>query len=197
MKATPKNLLVLTRLEERMESPPGQASACERYAGHPALTTYDLRPGERYHADRLVRLGFLKKTKSIAPWFGSHPVTLYYVDGDCVANPFPWRGMTNKRMRERLASGDAVDLSGCPRSSGGEYLLGRVDAEDLAEARGDHEVLRIAERDTLFAEGKDYCNVATEAWIWSIGVHRETGQVWASHRSNKYQNPAFVCIWLR
>ena len=68
---------------------------------------------------------------------------------------------------------------------------------DLAQARNDHEVLRLAERDALFAEGKDYCNAAAEAWVWSIGVHRETGRVWASHRANKYQNPAFVCIWLR
>jgi hypothetical protein len=100
-------------------------------------------------------------------------------------------------MQEKLASGEVVDLAGCERSADGEYLLGRVDVADLARAETDHEVLRLAERDTLFDEGKDYCNAATEAWIWSVGVHRETGQVWASHRSNKYRNPAFVCIWLR
>lgn len=193
MKATPKNLLVLTRLEERMHE------GCERdrIDGHPALTGYDLWPGERYHAERLVRLGFLKKTQTCTPWYGRQPVTLYYVDGDCEANPFPYRGMQNRRMQEKLASGAAVDLSGCPRTAHGDYLLGEMDVEDLAAAATDHEVLLLAARDTLFAEGKDYCNASTEAWIWSIGVHRETGRVWASHRGSKYGNPAFVWIWLR
>lgn len=197
MKATMKNLLVLTRLEERMQDPLSGGGTSERYCGHPALTAYDLWPGERYHADRLVKLGFLKKTRATAPWYGSQRVTLYWRDEACRANPFPWQGMANRRMRERLASGEAVDLTGCERSAAGEYLLGRVSVADLARARKDHEVLRLAERDTPFAEGKDYCNAATEAWIWSVGVHRESGQVWASHRSNKYRNPAFVCIWLR
>src|SRR5690625_61798 len=197
MKATQKNLLMLTRLEERMEDPSGQALRCERVGGRPALTSYDLSRGERYHAERLAKLGFLKKVSSSAPWYDSQPTTLYYIDETCHANPFPWRGMTNKRMREKLASGEAVDLSGCERSTGGEYLLGQVSVADLARVENDHEVLRLAERDTLFEEGKDYCNAAAEAWIWSVGVHREAGQVWASHRSNKYRNPAFFCIWLR
>ena len=79
-------------------------------------------------------------------------------------------------MQKKLALGEAVDVSDCTRSASGEYLLGRVDMEDLAQTRSDHDVLRLAERDALFAEGKDYCNAAAEAWIWSIGVHRETGQ---------------------
>lgn len=197
MKATPKNLLVLTRLEERMRDPAGHGCERDRIDGHPALTVYDLWPGERYHAERLVRLGFLKKMRTCTPWYGCQPVTLYYVDGDCEPNPFPYQGMQNHRMQEKLASGKAVDLSDCPRSAHGDYLLGQVDVEDLAAAGTDHEVLLLAARSRLFAEGKDYCNAATEAWIWSVGVHRETGRVWASHSASKYRNPAFVCIWLR
>lgn len=193
MKATLKNLFVLTQLEERM----GEGLFGDRYEGHPALTSFDLRPGERYHTERLVRLGFLRKTRSNAPGYGSQPVTLYWRDETCQENPFPWKGMANRRMQKKLVLGEAVDLSGCTRSGGGDYLLGRVDVDDLARTASDHEVLKLAERDTVFAEGKDYCNAATEAWIWSIGVHRETGQVWASHQANKYRNPAFVCIWLR
>jgi hypothetical protein len=87
MKATPKNLLVLTRLEVRMHGSP----ECDRFDGHPALAVCDLRLGERYHAERLVRLGFLKKTRSCAPWHGPQPVTLYYVDGDCTAKLLPYR----------------------------------------------------------------------------------------------------------
>jgi hypothetical protein len=78
MKATPKNLLVLTRLEERMQ----EGSERDRIGGHPALTAYDLKPDERYHAERLVRLGLLAKTRSHAPWFGSRGVTLYFTGGN-------------------------------------------------------------------------------------------------------------------
>lgn len=77
MKATPKNRLVLTHIERRM------LEGGERYAGHPALVGRDLRQGERYHADRLVRLGFLKKTRSTAPWHGSPSVALYWCDESC------------------------------------------------------------------------------------------------------------------
>lgn len=193
MKATQKNLLMLMRFEERM----GRTLEGERYDGHPALTTYDFGPGECYHAERLAQLGFLKKTKAVVPWYGSRPVTLYYIDETCCANPFPWQGMTNRRMQKKLALGEAVDVSGCTCSASGEYLLGRIDVRDFAGARSDHDVLRLAGQGTIFTERKDYCNAAVEAWIWSIGVHRETGQVWASHCTNKYRNPVFVCIWLR
>lgn len=69
--------------------------------------------------------------------------------------------------------------------------------EDLVRAETAFEAARLAQRDTLYVEGKDYCNARMERWIWSIGIHRETGKVWASHQSNKYRNPAFICIWLR
>lgn len=86
MKATPKNLLVLTRLEEQMQAPSGVGCGLDRIDGHPALTSQDLRPGERYHAERLIQLGFLKKTCSCAPWHSRRPVTLYYVDESCKPN---------------------------------------------------------------------------------------------------------------
>jgi hypothetical protein len=98
MKVTQKNLLVLTRIEERMQDPQSHGCGCDRIDGHPALTAHDLWPGERYHAERLATLGFLKKTRAAAPWYGSQPATLYYIDEACRANPFPWRGMTNRRM---------------------------------------------------------------------------------------------------
>jgi hypothetical protein len=80
MKTTPKNLRVLARLTERMLD----ARRCprERYAGHPVLTTADLQPGERYHAERLMRLGLLRKTRSSAPWH-SRPRALYWRDDSC------------------------------------------------------------------------------------------------------------------
>ncbi|HLS33196.1 MAG TPA: hypothetical protein VK039_06390, partial [Brevibacterium sp.] len=131
MKATQKNLLMLTRLEERMADPSGQALRCERVGGRPALTSYDLGRGERYHAERLAKLGFLKKTRATAPWYGSQPVTLYWRDESCHANPFPWRGMTNHRMQEKLVAGEAVDLSGCPRET--KRVWGPLVDADLIE----------------------------------------------------------------
>lgn len=96
MKATPKNLLMLTLFQDRMQ----EAASDEHYQGCPVLTTYDLWPGERYHAERLVKLGFLKKTTSCAPWYGAQPVTLYYVDETCRENSFPYRHLQNARMQE-------------------------------------------------------------------------------------------------
>ena len=85
MKATRKNLCVLMQIEKRMDEGP----CVDRFEGSPALTSRDLRPGERYHADRLVQLGFLKKTKSCAPWLGLQPVNLYWRDETCRRVPSP------------------------------------------------------------------------------------------------------------
>ena len=71
------------RIEERMQA----RSDVERFQGHSVLTAYDLWPGERYHAERLVKLGFLKKTTSRAPWNGSQPAVMYYIDEACPENP--------------------------------------------------------------------------------------------------------------
>jgi len=70
------------------------------YNTFPALTAYDLRKGERYHAERLVGMGFLRKTRSTHSDYGTQPVTVYYIDDACTENPFPYRHMQNKRMQE-------------------------------------------------------------------------------------------------
>ena len=72
----------------------------------------------------------------------------------------------------RLTLGDAIDLSKCPRE--GEYYI--LDS---------------------FVDDKDYCNAATEGWIWSIGERKSDGVILASHRGDLYQNPNFTCLWLR
>lgn len=84
-----------------------------------------------------------------------------------------WSGMLNKAMARKLRRGEAVDISNCPTTKEGYYIL-----DD-------------------FFEDKDYCDAAKEAWIWSIGVNYATGQVLASTSSNLYQNPEFECIFLR
>lgn len=84
-----------------------------------------------------------------------------------------YAGMLNKRMEEKLNSGDAIDVSNYPRDEHGRYKL------------------------TDFIEGMDYCNAKDSSWIWSIGQHLTTGQILASHRAEFYENPQYKCLWLR
>ena len=84
-----------------------------------------------------------------------------------------YSGMQNKAMARKLRNGQAIDVSGCAKTTEGYYQL-----DD-------------------FFEGKDYCDAKEEAWIWSIGISYETGQVLASTDSVFYQNTDFDCLWLR
>lgn len=80
--------------------------------------------------------------------------------------------MLNKAMQRKLDSGEAIDVSDCPRE--GPYYV-------LASCQ----------------EGKDYCDAVREVWIWSIGRRHSDGVVLASTRADLYQNPEFDCLWLR
>lgn len=53
--------------------------------------------------------------------------------------------MINRAMQSKLDSREAIDISACPRTEEGDYLLSE------------------------FHEDKDYCDGAAEQWIWSIG----------------------------
>lgn len=86
-------------------------------------------------------------------------------------------GLRNRAMQRKLNASEAIDVSGYERRPGGAYDLGGLSEADI--------------------EGMDLCNAQTEQWIWSVGVHRETGGLYASHTGEFYQNPAFRCIWLR
>ena len=48
-----------------------------------------------------------------------------------------------------------------------------------------------------FLEGMDYCDADGEDWIRSIGKDIQTGKIYASSDNRFYQNPKFVCLWLR
>jgi len=80
----------------------------------------------------------------------------------------------NLRMAAKLRRGDAIDVSTC-QTYGGAYIL----------------------PPGMFVEGKDYCNAATERWIWSIGQRRSDGVILASHSDEFYHNDNFECLWLR
>lgn len=53
--------------------------------------------------------------------------------------------MNNKTMQRMLEKRQAIDVSGCERLMGGDYLL------------------------TWWQDGADYCDAVREHWIWSIG----------------------------
>jgi len=84
-----------------------------------------------------------------------------------------WSGLKNKRMAEKLRTGEAFDLRDRPLTAEGFFKL-----DD-------------------FIEDVDYCDAKTEAWIWSIGISYATGEMLASTSSVFYQNPEFFCLWLR
>lgn len=48
-----------------------------------------------------------------------------------------------------------------------------------------------------FWEDHDYCDSATEQWIWSIGRRYSDGVIIASTAADLYQNPDYECLWLR
>lgn len=84
-----------------------------------------------------------------------------------------WAGMTNRAMQRKLYAGRAVDLSRRERTEDGSYRL------------------------ETFRRGIDYCNAETETWICSIGRHRETGLVLASHTCMYHRHPTFDCLFVR
>lgn len=85
--------------------------------------------------------------------------------------------MHNQTMQRKLKSGDCVDVN----------TVGTKREDGLFQLR---EFNREAD--------VDYCDAATERWIWSIGQHRETGEVLASLDARFYPStPEFECVWLR
>ena len=81
--------------------------------------------------------------------------------------------MRNKAMERKLDSGEAIDVSHFPQDGGDYVITGH------------------------FKEETDYCVVAEDDSIRSIGVRKSDGAVLASTSSKFYQNADYDCIWLR
>lgn len=64
-----------------------------------------------------------------------------------------------------------IDLIHAPQNSRGEYII------------------------TTFIEGMDY--IVGDRAIWSIGKHKQTGEILAALDGRFYQNPCYECVWLR
>jgi hypothetical protein len=78
-------------------------------------------------------------------------------------------------MQEKLAKGEAIDVSPCKRTPEGHYILSEFDEN----------------------ENMDYCDAKAEYWIWSIGKNYATGEILASTNNNFYQNNEYKCLFLR
>jgi len=77
-------------------------------------------------------------------------------------------------MRRKVNEGDAIDVGGYI-TYGGAFVL----------------------PEGVFKEGKDYCDMKNDRWIWSIGRRKSDGVVLASKTDEFYQNAEFDCLWLR
>lgn len=81
--------------------------------------------------------------------------------------------VVNIRMREKIQAREAIDLKDVPRTVMGDYIL------------------------ICFVEGVDYCDSSRDAWIWSIGLRKADGMIFASTTTEFYQHPDFECLFLR
>lgn len=80
----------------------------------------------------------------------------------------------NAAMQRKLGAGELIDV----RAIGEEIGTG------LFKLRG-------------FVEDTDYADLRNEAWIWSIGKHKQSGDIYAAVDTRFYLNPEYRCLWLR
>lgn len=80
------------------------------------------------------------------------------------------------RMREKVEKGEAKDVNaiGAKVKEGLFLLSGFTENEDV-----------------------DYCDLSSQAWIWSIGRHKKSRDIFASIGTEFYDNPEYDCLWLR
>ncbi len=84
--------------------------------------------------------------------------------------------MLNLAMQRHLDTGEAIDL-GKFRQEDGSYLLPAdldIDDKDLCDA-----------------------TLGIEQWVWSVGKNKITGERRAALDARYYENPGWVCEWLR
>jgi len=80
-------------------------------------------------------------------------------------------------MRRLIDSGDAIDVTKIGKEIfPGMYRLGKY-------LEGGY--------------GFDYCDPNTGIWIYSIGINKRTGNIFASADTDFYMNPDYECVWLR
>jgi hypothetical protein len=83
--------------------------------------------------------------------------------------------MQNQTMIRKIKSGQCRDIGHFPQRSAGIYVM----------------------RAEFYRDGLDYCVLKDNAWVYSIGVEKATGEIHAATDGRFYENPEYDCIWLR
>jgi hypothetical protein len=81
-----------------------------------------------------------------------------------------------------------------------EVLSGRAfDLGRTAERQADGSLRIVDPRalEAIDAAAVDLCDLSAGAWIWSVGRHRVTGEVFAAADDRFSGHPDFDCLWLR
>lgn len=89
--------------------------------------------------------------------------------------------MLNRRMAEKLVSGECLDVAAIgTREESGDWLITGRTAQQISD------------------DALDYCVAETESWIWSIGLFAD-GKVRASTTGKYYGGGGdnVRCLWLR
>lgn len=84
----------------------------------------------------------------------------------------------NYTMINDVQMGKALDISKYPRTPEGYYILPNKTFDN-------HDA------------GMDYCDLKTEQWIWSIGLHNKTQVFHASLKADLFDNSEYSCVWMR
>lgn len=79
----------------------------------------------------------------------------------------------NMAMADKIQRGEAIDVSSCGRTPEGHYVLEK------------------------FVDAVDYCDTATEEWIWTIGQRESDGVILASTSGAFYMVKGYKCLFLR
>src|SRR5215471_14290702 len=99
-----------------------------------------------------------------------------------------------------MPSPEATDFQGVGtscKSFGPSFMPGQWPRNLAGYFSGDTRRSRGPVESRRTRDGMDYCNAETEQWIWSIGRHRKTGEILASHTDELFNHRNFECLWLR
>lgn len=92
----------------------------------------------------------------------------------------------NLRMYEKVFNGEAISVHDFQQI---------VHVQDVP--KGLFPYVEMAYQLIEFNKNVDYCNVETGQWIQTIGRHYKTGLIFASHDNRFYDNPDYICLYLR
>ncbi len=83
-------------------------------------------------------------------------------------------------MHLAVSEGRAIDLSNCEKNEKGWY-----------------NVTELFNGPNPPGDGANFCHLTDDEWIWSIGRHEDTREVWASTQMDLSESPAHQCLWIK